>query len=106
MPDAVVVRATREGVRLRLRVKAGARIDRLMGAHSGSLKLEVGAAPERGKANDAVVKLLAKCLGLPRSSVVIAAGPTSRNKTAVIRNRGAKEVVHLLFSLGVPARAE
>lgn len=44
------------------------------------LKLRVGAAPSDGAANAAVVALVAKALGLPRSAVRIAAGETSRVK--------------------------
>ena len=53
MADTVVVREAGGGVRIRLRVKPGAQRDRLIGAYGESLKLEVRAAPERGKANAA-----------------------------------------------------
>ena len=57
------------GTRLRLRVKAGAKKTAILGVHGGAIKLSVAAAPERGKANRAVVKLLAEVLGLPSSAV-------------------------------------
>lgn len=72
------------GTRLRLRVKPGARTTAIVGAHGGALKLSVTAAAERGKANRAVVKLLAEALGLPSSAVTIAAGETSQDKVAEI----------------------
>jgi hypothetical protein len=72
------------GTRLRLRVKPGARKTAIVGAHGGALKIAVAAAPERGKANRAVVRLLAAALGLPVSAVTIAAGTTSQDKIAEI----------------------
>jgi hypothetical protein len=72
------------GTRLRLRVKPGARKTAIVGVHSGALKVAVAAAPERGKANRAVVALLAEALGLPFSGVTIASGETSRDKVAEI----------------------
>jgi len=72
------------GTRLRLRVKAGARTSAIVGVHGGALKLSVAAAPERGKANRAVVKLLADTLGLPCSDVKITSGKTSQDKVAEI----------------------
>ncbi|MEJ1967767.1 MAG: DUF167 family protein [Rhizomicrobium sp.] len=48
------------------------------------LKARVAPPPEDGKANDALVALLAKTLKIPRSSVRIEAGETSRLKTIVI----------------------
>jgi len=72
------------GTRLRLRVKPGARTTAIVGAHGGALKLAVAAAPEKGKANRAVVALLAEALGLPSSAVTITAGETSQDKVAEI----------------------
>ena len=45
------------------------------------LRLRVRAVPEGGKANAAVILLLAKALGLPRSAVTLVAGDTARLKT-------------------------
>ncbi len=45
------------------------------------LKARVRAVPEDGKANDALIKLVAKALGAPRSHVSIVTGATSRLKT-------------------------
>ena len=50
------------------------------------LKARVSVAPEDGKANAALIALLAKTLGLPKSSIRIAAGETSRQKTIAIKS--------------------
>jgi uncharacterized protein (TIGR00251 family) len=102
--DAVVVRESGEVVRLSLRVRPGARGDRLVGPFDGALKLEVRAAPERGRANRAVVDLLARCFGCARSEVEIIAGTTGRSKIAEIHGRDADGIVESLRSLGIPAR--
>jgi uncharacterized protein (TIGR00251 family) len=47
-------------------------------------KIYVTAAPEDGKANEAVIKLLAKALGVSKSSLTIVHGHTSRDKTIKI----------------------
>jgi len=46
----------------------------------GELEIRVAEAPTDGAANDAVVKLLAKALGISRSEVTIIAGHTARHK--------------------------
>jgi len=102
--EAVAVQEGEGCARLRLRVKAGARRERFLGAHGGALKLEVGAPPERGKANAAVVRLLAGELGLPRTEVEIAAGATSRDKTVVFTGADAADIVARFERAGVPAR--
>ena len=66
--------------RLRLKVSPGAARSELAGRHGDAWKVRVTAAPERGRANDAVVRLLAERLGVPRASVVVVSGHTAREK--------------------------
>ena len=72
------------GVRLKLRVKAGGRKNAILGTHAGALKLSVTAAAEKGKANKALLSLLADALELPASSLEILSGQTSPDKVALI----------------------
>jgi len=72
------------GTRLRLRVKPGARANEILGVHGGALKVSVTAAPEKGKANDAVVALLAKALDVAASTIAIVAGQTSQDKVVTV----------------------
>jgi len=76
---------TKNGLVLALRVTprgGAARVDGLGHDADGNsfLKLRVSAAPEKGKANDAVIKLLAAEWKLPRSCLNIIAGASDRNK--------------------------
>ena len=48
------------------------------------LRLRVAAVPDKGKANAAVIVLLAKTLGIPKSSVTLVNGETARFKTVLI----------------------
>ena len=48
------------------------------------LRVRVSAVPDKGKANAAVVALLAKALGVPKSSVSVVSGETARLKTVAI----------------------
>jgi uncharacterized protein (TIGR00251 family) len=66
--------------RLRLRVVPGARTSRLVGRHGEAWKVQVAAPPERGAANDAVVRLLAELLDVPRGDVLLVSGHGSRDK--------------------------
>jgi uncharacterized protein len=67
--------------RLRLRVAPGvSRAPGVVGRHGEGWKVRVGASPERGKANEAVLALLAEVLAVPRSSVMLVSGDGSRDK--------------------------
>jgi uncharacterized protein len=72
--------------RVRLRVSPGARRSELVGRHGDGWKVRVTASPENGRANDAMLDLLAKRLELPRGSVSIVSGHTAREK--VVRLEG------------------
>ncbi|WP_430473309.1 DUF167 family protein [Thalassospira lucentensis] len=77
------------GIRLFVRLTPKASrdaINGLMNDASGRmrLKVSVSAVPENGKANQAMIKLLAKAIKWPKSSFGIAAGKTDRTKMLVI----------------------
>jgi uncharacterized protein (TIGR00251 family) len=77
------------GAELRVRAQPGASKDAIESvardaSGQSHLKVRVTAAPEKGKANAAVEALLAKALGLPKSSVSVEKGETRRIKTVRI----------------------
>ena len=74
---------------LRLRVTPNAGRDVIEGIEALAdgtevLRIRVAAIPDRGKANAAVIALLAKALGVPKSAIVVTAGATARLKTVRI----------------------
>jgi uncharacterized protein (TIGR00251 family) len=66
--------------RVRLRVSPGSRKTELAGRHGDGWKIRVSAPPEGGRANDAVLELLAARVGLPRRALTIVSGQRSRDK--------------------------
>jgi uncharacterized protein (TIGR00251 family) len=77
--------------RLAVRVQPGARRDALLGRlETGAWKLAVSAPPEDGRANDAVVELLARLLGVKRRQVTVARGQASRSKQIEITGMTAE----------------
>jgi uncharacterized protein (TIGR00251 family) len=66
--------------RLRLRVSPGAARTAVVGRHGEGWKVHVAAPPEGGRANDAVVRLLADALALPRAAVTLVSGHAGRDK--------------------------
>jgi uncharacterized protein len=80
-----------QSTRLRLRVSSGAARTELAGRHGDAWKVRVTAAPDRGRANEAVVKLLAGRLGVPQGSVSVVSGSTSRDKVVELQGLDAAE---------------
>ena len=77
--------------RLTLRVSPGATRPGIVGRHGAGWKVRVAAAPEDGKANAAVVRLLAETMGLPARDVSILAGHASRDKTVELTGIDERE---------------
>ena len=82
-------RAVPGGIRLRLKVQPKARRDGIAGSapdpEGAALKVSVGAPPEDGKANAAVIALLAEALRVAKSAVSVVSGATDRRKLVEIR---------------------
>lgn len=75
-----------------VRLHPRARMNAITGELGDALKLSLTAPPVGGKANEACIEFFAKLLKVPRSSVSIAAGQTSRNKVIRIVGLSAKEI--------------
>lgn len=69
-----------EGVVFAVRVAPRAKRNAIGGIHDGMLKISLTAPPVEGAANAALIKLLAKTLGVSKSSVTIVSGQSSKTK--------------------------
>jgi hypothetical protein len=88
-----------EGVILPVRAQPGARKNAITGVHAGALKVSVTAAPERGKANKALIELLAEALALKRSQVELLNGVSSQDKRFLIRGVSVADLQARLMSV-------
>ena len=83
-----------DGIRLHLRVTPNAGLDRIDGFETRDdgatvLRVRVKAVPDKGKANAAVIALLARMLGVPKSAITLVSGDTARQKTLHIAGDSA-----------------
>jgi uncharacterized protein (TIGR00251 family) len=83
---------TAEAILLAVRVKPRSKRAGLLGWHGDALKVAVRAAPERGRANDELLGLLARSLALPAGAIELAAGATSQDKHLRITGLAATEL--------------
>ncbi len=86
-------------IRLNLRISPGAARSAVIGRHGNAWKLRVAAAPERGRANAAVVDLLAAALDLGRPDVRVVSGAVSRDKIVEIVGLTLEEAEQRLTSV-------
>ena len=88
-------RLVKDGLLLSARVTPKSSRDEILGLRDSadgavSLAVKVRAQPEQGKANKAVIQLLASMLGLPKSRLSVASGLAERNKTILIAGDAAE----------------
>jgi uncharacterized protein len=74
--------------RLRLRVSPGAGRTAIVGRYGEAWKVRVTAAPEDGRANDAVLRLLADVLAVPRGALTLVSGHSARDKIVELTGVG------------------
>ncbi|PLS69773.1 MAG: hypothetical protein CV045_00225 [Cyanobacteria bacterium M5B4] len=71
-------------MKITVKVKPNAKQETIVAAEDGSLVVSLTVPPVDGKANDALIKLLAKQYGVKKQDVVIRSGLTSRLKVVEI----------------------
>jgi uncharacterized protein YggU (UPF0235/DUF167 family) len=78
---------------VRVKAKPGARSDGVLGVRAGELLVSVRAAPEKGKANDAIVFILSATLGVKKGDIILKTGAGSPRKqfTVPLSARSALE---------------
>ena len=92
----IPIRETPAGVSFSVKVQPRARRNGITGIVGGALKLALNAPPVEGKANQAVIEFFADIFKIPRSSVTIASGETSRLKTIRISGLSREAVGQIL----------
>ncbi|HUT02463.1 MAG TPA: DUF167 domain-containing protein [bacterium] len=85
-------REKEDGVLIRVRAQPGASRNEIARGPDGILKVRVTAAAVEGAANKALIKLLSKSLGVPKSGIRIHSGETSRNKVIFVAGISAADV--------------
>jgi len=88
----IALEAHAEGTILPVKAHAAARRNAIRGEQGGALQVSVTQAPEKGKANKAIIALLADALGVRKSQIELLAGETSPQKRFLVRGISATEL--------------
>ncbi|MBR5709121.1 MAG: DUF167 domain-containing protein [Thermoguttaceae bacterium] len=83
---------TPQGVILLVKAQPGARKNEVAGERNGRLLVKCTQAPEKGKANDAIVEILAKALDVRKSSISLISGQTNSEKKFLIEDATIEEI--------------
>ena len=110
MPERQPFAAASDGVRLAVRLTPKASTERILGladeADGGVvLKVAVTAAPEGGKANAALLKLLARAFGLPARDFAVVRGAQNRRKVVAVTGAPAALAARITEGLRPWSRA-
>lgn len=86
--------------RLRVRVAPGAKRSEIVGRYGDGWRVRVHAPPERGRANEEVLTLLAETLRLERPALRLVAGAASRDKVVELDGVDAGDIDRRLEQAG------
>jgi len=102
----IAVILTVEGAVLPVRAKPGAKYEGLVDEFDGALRVAVTAAPEAGKANEAIIRVLAGSLNLRRSQIELISGATSKSKRFRVAGIGSAELLSRIAAVLEPTVLE
>jgi uncharacterized protein (TIGR00251 family) len=85
-----------DGCIIEIHARPGAKRNAIMGEHNSALRVTVTAVADKGKANQAIAKVLAEFFNLPRTAVQLKSGQTLRRKRFVLLNLSAEKANALL----------
>lgn len=89
-------------MRLSVKVIPGAKRTRIVGWLGEALKVQVAAAPERGKANDELIEFLSRALALPRNAAAVISGHTSQRKVVELAGVTSEQIDALIAAKNQP----
>jgi len=93
----IPIKDSNRGVTFAVRVHPHTKKSAITGELGDAVKLSLTMPPVEGRANEACIEFFAKLLKVPRSSVTIASGHSSRNKVIRVVGLSAKEVRRHLY---------
>ena len=106
-PDlSAAVREVPGGIELSVFCQPKAARSALIGMHGGALKAKVKAPPVEGKANQALLELLAGALGVPRGRLTLVSGEQSRNKRVRVDGVDATTAIGAIMAALAPLSAD
>ena len=88
----IPIHSTPSGATFAVKVHPRAKKNAITGEVGDALKVALTAPPVDGKANAACIEFFAQLLNVPRSSVTIASGQSSRNKVIRVAGLSAEEI--------------
>ncbi len=87
-----MLQETPDGIILSVKVIPKSRKNEVVGEHDGELKIRITATPEKGCANNALIKFLAKRLGISKNRISLISGMSNRHKRILIKGVTSDEV--------------
>ncbi len=95
----IKIKETEDGIIIPAKIQPNSSKEKVMGEYAEKLKIAVTSPPEKGKANKAIVKALAKWLNIKTSDIQIVSGEKSKDKEIFVRNITEKDVYKLVSQI-------
>jgi hypothetical protein len=96
-----MIKQVKNGIQLSVRVTPRSAKDQVEGIEAQHIKIRLRAAPEKGKANEAIIKILADFFDIAPSQISIISGQTSRIKKVFILTTHIQDIEAKIQTLPV-----
>ena len=93
-----MIQETLEGVIICLKIFPKSQFNKIVGWKNGKLKIHISATPEKGAANQALISLLSREVGINKAQIHILSGKTSPYKRVLLQGLKAEQLDDLLNS--------
>jgi len=90
------MKQTLKGIELAIKVTPKANRSEIVGWENDELKVRLAAVPEKGEANQELIRFLAKTLGVAKSQIDLISGDTSRHKRVLISGIDLDHLIRLI----------
>lgn len=97
--DEIFLEERDGGIVLAVKAKPAARKNALTGVFNGALKVSVTTAPEKGKANKSIIKLLSESLDIPQKHISLLSGDTVSEKKFLLEEVSVADLRNVLSAL-------
>ncbi len=92
----IKIREKENGIIIPAKIQPNSSKEQVIGEYAEKLKIAVTSPPEKGKANKAIVKTLAKWLNIKTSDIQIISGGKSKDKEIFVRNITEEDIYRLV----------
>ena len=95
-----MINQTKDGLLVSIKISPNAKKNEIVKDENGAIKIKITAQPVDGKANKALIEFLSKQFKIPKTSIEIVKGETSKDKTILLKTDDEPKIKYIYEVFG------